>query len=230
MELQDHAWNPLTSTEINKEDRFCELGMVGGGVYILSFIGESRHRFSQAAICLIDKLLDQGKFFSDGMDVSNLRCTDRESAIGYLMSFQKLVGKLLTFHLPTMAVIRGHAVGAGCIFALAHDYRLMSSDHGHIFMNGVNLGMSLTPGIMSVLRTKLPISTFQERYSGKGTAAAGIVQATCPGTTLMQEGMKKALEHRARRWNREIYHALKMEMFKTTLQELENGGIGYARM
>ncbi|GMP53598.1 hypothetical protein CsSME_00019018 [Camellia sinensis var. sinensis] len=29
-----------------------------------------------------------------------------------------------------------HAVGAGCIYAMAHDYRLMISDHpGYIFMN-----------------------------------------------------------------------------------------------
>ncbi|KAL3736098.1 hypothetical protein ACJRO7_025102 [Eucalyptus globulus] len=162
MELQDRTWNPLASTEINKEDRFCELGMGGGGVYVLSFVGESHHRFSPAAICLINELLDSGKFFSDGMDVNYLGCTDRERAVEYLMSFQKLVSKLLTFHLPTIAVIRGHAVGVDCIFALAHDYRLMSSDHGYVFMNEINLGMSLTSGIMSVLRTKLPISTFQE--------------------------------------------------------------------
>ncbi|XP_039171788.1 enoyl-CoA delta isomerase 3-like [Eucalyptus grandis] len=173
MELQDRTWNPLASTEINKEDRFCELGMGGGGVFVLSFVGESHHRFSPAAICLINELLDslsgcnmpdqtthrnscltpvsrdekarllittnQGKFFSDGMDVNYLGCTDRERPVEYLMSFQKLVSKLLTFHLPTIAVIRGHAVGVGCIFALAHDYRLMSSDHGYVFMNEVNL-------------------------------------------------------------------------------------------
>lgn len=39
---------------------------------------------------------------------------------------------------------RGHAVGASCVFALAHDYRLMSSERGYIFMNEVNAYIDLS--------------------------------------------------------------------------------------
>ncbi|KAA8524024.1 hypothetical protein F0562_010545 [Nyssa sinensis] len=138
----------------------------------------------------------KGKFFSNGMDVNYLKECDRQAAIEYLLMFQRLVSKLLTFCLPTIAVIRGHAVGAGCVFALAHDYRLMTSTRGYIFMNEVDLAMSLTPGNMAVLHSKLSLSTFQEailtgkRYNGGGAAAAGIVHATYPsGSTLLQKGI-----------------------------------------
>ncbi|CAL5336249.1 unnamed protein product [Camellia sinensis] len=242
-----------TPTKLNQEDNFCDLKRLQGGVYILNFTGNLQHMFSPEAIRSIDESLDQvardrsacalittnqGKFFSNGMDVNYLRKCDRQGALEYLLLFQKLLSKLLTFCLPTIAVIRGHAVGAGCIYAMAHDYRLMISDHpGYIFMNEVDLGLSLTPGIMAVLHSKLPVSTFQEailtgkRYDGRDAATARLVHATCPtGPSLLQEGIKKAMEYKARNWKREVYHALKMEMFQTTVRELENGGVGFARM
>lgn len=87
----------------------------------------------------------------------------------YLPLFQRLVSKLLTFCIPTIAIIRqvsrqnhqrnpmyiswkisyslsddciycsGHAVEAVCKLSLARDYRLMSTSHGYIFMNEVSV-------------------------------------------------------------------------------------------
>ncbi|XP_059664209.1 enoyl-CoA delta isomerase 2, peroxisomal-like [Cornus florida] len=188
-------------------------------------------------ILWINLNMESGKFFSNGMDVDYIKDCNKQVATEYLQMFQRLVSKLLTFCLPTIAVIRGHAVGAGFIFALAHDYRLMTSSRGYIFMNEIDLGMSLTPGNMAVLRSKLPLSTFQEatltgkHYDGERAAAAGIVHATCPiGPKLLEEGINIAMEYKARNWKRQVYYALKMEMFKTTVTELENGEIGFARM
>jgi enoyl-CoA hydratase/carnithine racemase len=39
--------------------------------------------------------------------------------------FQKLIARLLTLKIPTMALISGDAVAEGLIFALAHDFRVM---------------------------------------------------------------------------------------------------------
>ncbi|KAL3503080.1 hypothetical protein ACH5RR_037529 [Cinchona calisaya] len=240
------------SRKLYQEKSFCELERLDGGVYILKFTGEDQHRFTPASIQLIDELLDQvlrdksacalittnqGKFFSNGMDVKYLRQCDSQMAIEYLFMFQRLVSKLLTFCIPTIAVIRGHAVGAGCIFSLAHDYRLMISSRAYIFMNEVDLGLSLTPGNMALLCSKLPISVFQEavltgkRYDGTEAAAAGIVQVTCSSwPNLLREGTKKAMEYKSKNWKRVAYHGLKMEMFKTTVKELEDGGTGFARL
>ncbi|XP_058106917.1 uncharacterized protein LOC131250651 [Magnolia sinica] len=73
----------------------------------------------------------------------------------YLLMFQRFVSKILTLCVPTIAVIRGHVVGMGCIFALAHDYRLMASNYGYIFMNEVDFGLPFTLGNVNVLQLKL---------------------------------------------------------------------------
>ncbi|CAK9134160.1 unnamed protein product [Ilex paraguariensis] len=173
------------------------------------FLFSNLSGFSPESIRLIDELVDQ--------------VTRDGRACAMITTNQEYVSKLLTFSIPTIAVIRGHAVGAGCIFALAHVYRLMISSRGYIFMNEIDLGLPLTPGIMAVLRSKLHPSSFQEailtgkRYNGKEAAAAGIVHVA-------------AMEYETKNWKREVFHALKMEMFKTTVRELENGGVGFARM
>ncbi|XP_044461981.1 enoyl-CoA delta isomerase 2, peroxisomal-like [Mangifera indica] len=250
MEQLTQIWNqaPLTLQQSNPGD-FCQLSQLEGGVYILSFTGEFQHKLTLEAIRLIDKLLDQfvridvtadvcacalitanqGKFFSSGMDVNYLKECHRQEAIEYLLLFQRLVSKLLTFCIPTIAIISGHAVEAVCKLSLARDYRLMSTSHGYIFMNEVDLGMSLAPGNMAVLHSKLPMSTFQEavltgkRYNGKAAAAGRIVHAAFPPSILLQKGIRKAMEYKARNWKRKTYQALNMETYKATIQELENG-------
>eukprot|EP01018_Ginkgo_biloba_P032142 Gb_37527 [translate_table: standard] len=80
----------------------------------------------------------------------------------YIQTFHNLASRLLCFSIPTVAIVRGHAVGVGCMFALAHDYRLMSSNHGFIFINEVDIGMSLTPRNSTILSCKLSPATYHE--------------------------------------------------------------------
>eukprot|EP01018_Ginkgo_biloba_P010422 Gb_20167 [translate_table: standard] len=47
----------------------------------------------------------------------------------------KLLGKVCTFNSGYNQ--RDHAIGAGCMFSLPHDYHLMSPNHGFIFINEV---------------------------------------------------------------------------------------------
>ncbi|XP_044461968.1 probable LRR receptor-like serine/threonine-protein kinase At1g07650 [Mangifera indica] len=62
-----------------------------------------------------------------------------------------------------------------------------------------------------------------KRYNGKAAAAGRIVHAAFPPSILLQKGIRKAMEYKARNWKRKTYQALKMEMYKATIQELENG-------
>ncbi|KAJ0046151.1 hypothetical protein Pint_04816 [Pistacia integerrima] len=248
MEEQTPMWNqtPLTLRQLNPAD-FCELSGLEGGVYVLNLTEEFQRRLTLEAIRLIDKLLDQvaGDVCAYALITTNQLFCLRVGGLIYADTFGAVAGIFATvskacqqaidFCIPTLAIITGHAVGAGYVFSLAHDYRLMSTTHGYIFMNEADLGMSLTPGNMAVLHSKLPVSTFQEavlagkRYNGKAAAAVGIVHAAFPSSVLLQKGIKKAMEHKARNWNRKAYQALKMEMYKTTVQELESGGVGFAR-
>ncbi|ONK66905.1 uncharacterized protein A4U43_C06F13320 [Asparagus officinalis] len=173
------------------QEEFCELKKLGGGIYLFTFVGNLCHWFKPASIQSISKCIDkvsnddeatalvttnEGKFFSNGMDVRYLRGVSKDEAKEYLLMFQRLTSKLLTLCVPTIAVIR-------------------------------------------------------RRFDGQSAAQSGLIHDTCSSDErLLEQGIDKAKEYKSRNWKREVYHALKMEMFKSTVWELEKGGIGYARM
>ena len=71
------------------------------------------------------------KFFSNGLDLEWIgaegehRGGDR-AVFGE--EFMTLMGRLITFPIPTVAAINGHAFGAGFMAALCHDVRFMRAD------------------------------------------------------------------------------------------------------
>ncbi|XP_031266006.1 uncharacterized protein LOC116124428 [Pistacia vera] len=212
MEEQTPMWNqtPLTLRQLNPAD-FCELSGLEGGVYVLNLTGEFQRRLTLEAIRLIHKLLDQV-----AGDVCAYALITTNQVTVWTSQFYLKHELICLVKSGEILFKSGHAVGAGYVFSLAHDYRLM-----------VDLGMSLTPGNMAVLHSKLPVSTFQEavltgkRYNGKAAAAAGIVHAAFPSSILLQKGIKKAMEYKARNWNRKAYQALKMKCTRPQYKSLK---------
>jgi len=93
------------------------------------------------------------KFFSTGLDIKFVSTlTSLSDVDNFLLEFQRLTGRLLCFPVPTIALINGHAFAGGCMYAMAHDYRIMRKKVGFICMNEVDLGFPLGPGMNSVVQ------------------------------------------------------------------------------
>ena len=73
------------------------------------------------------------KFFSNGLDLDWVAAPDAHPDAGersvFGAEFMQLMGRLITFPMPTIAAINGHAFGAGFMCALCHDVRLLSLIH-----------------------------------------------------------------------------------------------------
>ena len=107
-------------------------------------LGEDENRFSPDWLGSVDKLLDQalsegahalvttatGKFYSNGLDLDWLGANG-DKAKWYVQQVQSLFARMLTFPMPTVAAINGHAFGAGAMLGIAHDYRVMRDDRGY---------------------------------------------------------------------------------------------------
>lgn len=65
-----------------------------------------------------------------------------------------MLATILDFPYPTVALITGHTIGGACLFALAHDYRVMNSQRGFFYMPPVILGLHFQ-GIGALPRLKL---------------------------------------------------------------------------
>lgn len=155
-------------------------------------LGPDENRFSPDWLDTVDGLLDDvltqaqalvtvgaGKFYSNGLDLDWLM-SHGDRADWYVGRVQALFSRVLTFPLPTVAAVNGHAFGAGAMLAVAHDYRVMRSDRGYLCFPEVDIHIPFTPGMASLIQAKLApqtavtAMTTGHRYGGEAAVAAGL--------------------------------------------------------
>ena len=69
--------------------------------------------------------------------------------------FQVLMGRLVSFSMPTMCVFNGNAIAGGYILGLCHDYRIMHETNGYICLSEAKLGLPLAYPYSVVCAAKL---------------------------------------------------------------------------
>ena len=166
-------------------------------------LGDDENRFSPDWLDAVDAQLDDvvanaqalittgvGKFYSNGLDLEWLGAHG-DRLQWYVGRVQSLFSRILTFPLPTVAAINGHAFGAGSMLAVAHDYRFMRNDRGYFCFPEVDINVPFTPGMAALIQAKLlpqtavTAMTTGHRYGGEEAHAAGIVDGTAPETDLV---------------------------------------------
>lgn len=162
------------------------------------------------------------KFFSNGLDL-DWRKGDGDGEGGdksvFGEEFMKLMARLITFPMPTIAAVNGHAFGAGFMCALCHDVRLMREDRGFMCANELQLGMAIPDEELSLFRHKLSGSAFFEtvqlarRWTGPDAQAAGFVAATATAENLLSLAVGKAQQLAPLGANRELFSQSKERIF-----------------
>ncbi|KAM3416541.1 enoyl-CoA hydratase/isomerase family protein [Cercospora zeina] len=99
------------------------------------------------------------KFYSNGMDIEHALTTPTY----FETCLYPLWHRVLTFPMPTVAVLPGHAFAGGFILALLHDYRIMNPAKGWLCMNEIQLGGALRSQMMAVFRTKVRDAVVQRK-------------------------------------------------------------------
>ncbi|RUS17350.1 ClpP/crotonase-like domain-containing protein [Endogone sp. FLAS-F59071] len=160
----------------------------------------------------------KGKFYSNGLDLEHALSTPRFMEDYYL----KMLSRLCTFPIPTVAAINGHAFAGGCVFAMAHDYRVMRSDRGFICMNEIDFGAPIPPGMTALLRTKMQPHTFRDvallgrRFGGGEALEHHIVDEIVKGTeeeVLRQATMMAIKVSVKAKSGASAYQMIKAEMY-----------------
>jgi enoyl-CoA hydratase/carnithine racemase len=105
---------------------------------------------------------------------------------------QELLNRILTFPLPTVAAINGHAFGAGSMLAIAHDYRVMREGRGYFCFPEVDIHIPFTPGMAALIQAKVPpqtavtAMTTGHRYGGAEARTAALVDDTAPEDGIVE--------------------------------------------
>lgn len=133
---------------------------------------------------LVTTSADQ-RFFSNGLDLAWITSKgehpggDRRVFAAEAMA---LFARMITFPLPTVCAVNGHAFGAGLMIAMCHDVRVMRADRGYLCANEVELGFAIPEPELALFRHKMPRPAFHQtvllakRWTGAEALAAGIVQ------------------------------------------------------
>ncbi|MBF6351167.1 MULTISPECIES: enoyl-CoA hydratase-related protein [Nocardia] len=172
-------------------------------------LGDDENRFSPDWLETVDAHLDtvereaqglitigSGKFYSNGLDLDWLMANG-DRAEWYVARVQALFARILTFPLPTVAAVNGHAFGAGAMLGIAHDYRVMRADRGYYCFPEVDIDIPFTPGMAALIQAKLgpqaavTAMTTGHRFAGPEALAAGLVDATAAESAVRTTAVER---------------------------------------
>jgi enoyl-CoA hydratase/carnithine racemase len=129
------------------------------------------------------------KNFSQGVDVEWLMLCmaeqDHQAIKDFMYAMNDVFWRLLTYPIPVIAAINGHAYGNGAMLAGACDFRFMRRDKGFFCLPEVNVGIPLMPGMIAWMRKAIPEPLFNrmaltgERQTADTLAQAGVIERAC---------------------------------------------------
>lgn len=174
-------------------------------------VGDTENRFTDSWLSEVEKALEEvvdgdssvllttgtGKFFSNGLDLDWVK-EHFDQFNSYAARVQVLLARFLTLPVPTIALVNGHAFGAGAMLALAHDFRIMRDDRGYFCFPEVDIHIPFTPGMTALIQAKLtPQAAVAsmvtgQRISGVDAARWGIVDRAVSEATLAAAGQELA--------------------------------------
>ena len=98
------------------------------------------------------------KFYSNGLDLNHVQ----ETPHYFKDSLWPLYYRFLTYPMPTVALVNGHAFAGGFMLAMMQDYRIMNPHKGYLCLIGLELGYGLRPPMLSIFREKVAASTLRK--------------------------------------------------------------------
>ena len=144
------------------------------------------------------------KFFSNGLDLDWIQAPEDHPDGGdrevFGEEFMYLMGRFITLPIPTICALNGHTFGAGFMFALSHDFRIMREDRGFLCANEMQLGLPIPRPELALFKHKIPANAFFEtvqlskRWTGTDALEAGIVQEVSSFEELSNVALIKAKE------------------------------------
>lgn len=210
-----------------------------GPVFVLRF-DHGENRFDPALISELGKALDEiagsdapaglvttgtGKFYSNGLDVEHMGGLAPAEVGEYVTAVMRLICRVLTFPMATVAAVNGHAFGAGAQISVAHDFQVMRAERGYYCMPEVDMKVPLHPAMTAILQARLPVRTVHQviatgkRFGGGEAASLQIVDRAVPEAEVLPTSVAMAAELAEKA--HPAMGALKRDMYLSVIEAVE---------
>ena len=154
---------------------------------------ESAHADGARAVVLTG----YGQFFSAGLNLTSLP-DSRDGMASFVQEFEGGLRHLLTFPLPVVAAINGHAIAGGCVFASACDLRLAAEGSYQIGLSEVDLGLPFPGLALAVMKSTISNRWLTDLVLGarlltpSEATEVGIVHEVVPPERVLDEAIARA--------------------------------------
>jgi enoyl-CoA hydratase/carnithine racemase len=183
-------------------------------VFVLD-LGDNENRFHPDWMTAVNSLLDEvekgddpralvttasGKIWSNGLDLEWL-FEHPEQFGAYTTEVHRLLGRVLSLPLITVAALQGHTFAAGAMLSLAHDLRVMRADRGYWCLPEADINIPFSVGMSALIQSRLTPQTAHEamvtarRFGGDDAYARQIVDQAVPEAEVRSRAIALARTH-----------------------------------
>lgn len=101
-------------------------------------------------------LTGSGAVFCGGVNLKRLLDDGMEQAQRFLVALDQLFEQLFALPKPVIGAINGHAIGGGCILAMACDYRVVAGERVKLGVPELRVGAPLPVSGFEIMRFAVP--------------------------------------------------------------------------
>ena len=229
---------PLPTTQSSQNHGTFTCTQPSPEVYLLSFEAPPDNRLTPAfnatwslALDIIEHRLPRGvvvttssitKFYSNGLDYENA-IKDPTFMHGSLFPLWR---RLLTYPMPTLALINGHAFAGGLMTVMMHDYRIMNPHKGYLCVNELEFGAMLQPPMAAIFRVKIGMSTFRNMIleGRRLPALEALKEGIIDGVGGAEETLAFISEYKlTQKAKGASYGKIKEELYREVIKDLDEG-------
>lgn len=103
-----------------------------------------------------------GEVFSSGLPAARGGETDPRRVARLMNGFSSLLAEMLDAPMPLVGAVNGHAIGGGCLLALACDHLVMARGEGRIGLNDVTWGLCLPSRALALVVDRVPRAAWSD--------------------------------------------------------------------
>jgi enoyl-CoA hydratase len=138
--------------------------------------------------------------FCPGLDLKEIEGMPREQFRPFMRVFNGLIRRVAVYPGPTVAALSGHAIGGGCLLALACDRRVMARAQARLGLSEVNIGIPLPAGSIAMLTALYPTRGIEQvvlegdGFGGERAFEFGLVERLVDGEVVLDEACRLAAQ------------------------------------